>query len=102
MIRNETYENGACIYAEIIDLESGTSTLEEHGEIISTRPLTMDEYRQYGPQPLDFNGASAALNVVLGLWPIEDAANIAGVSEDNLITEALGWAAAKELNNGNS
>jgi hypothetical protein len=34
MIRNETFQNGICIRAEIIDLGAGTYMLEEHGQVV--------------------------------------------------------------------
>lgn len=43
MIRNETYLNGVCVSAEIIDLVDGTITTEERGVAISVRPLTAEE-----------------------------------------------------------
>lgn len=42
--------------------------------------------------PLDTAGVQATLNVVLGLWPIEDAANSVGLRPDDLIAEAQSWA----------
>lgn len=49
MIRNETFEGGVCIRAEVIDLDAGTVTIEEHGKPISTRPITTDERTQWTP-----------------------------------------------------
>lgn len=45
--------------------------------------------------PLDPIGVIAALNAVLGIWSLEDAANAAGVTPDDLIREAQAWAAAQ-------
>lgn len=45
--------------------------------------------------PLDPIGVVATLNAVLGLWTLEDAANVAGVSQEDLIKEAQSWAAAQ-------
>ena len=45
--------------------------------------------------PLDPIGVVATLNAVLGLWTLEDAANVAGVSQDDLVREAQSWAAAQ-------
>ena len=45
--------------------------------------------------PLDPIGVIAALNAVLGIWSLEDAANAAGVTPDDLIREAQAWAAAR-------
>ena len=51
-------------------------------------------------QPLHGIALVATLNAVLGIWSLEDAANIAGVSQDDLIAEAQAWRVAGE-NNGN-
>jgi hypothetical protein len=50
----------------------------------------------YG-SPLPPVGAYAALQVVLGLVPIEHAANAVGVNPEDLIREAEAWAAAVAL-----
>lgn len=42
--------------------------------------------------PLDTLGVIATLNAVLGLWPLEDAANAVGLSPDDLVAEAQAWA----------
>lgn len=49
MIRNETFLAGVCIAAEVIDLDAGTVTVEEHGKPVSTRPLTDEEREQWTP-----------------------------------------------------
>lgn len=46
--------------------------------------------------PLVDHQVIATLNAVLGLWSLTDAANVAGVSEDHLIAEAVAWAVAEE------
>lgn len=94
MIRNETFLDGVCIYADCYDLTTRTYQREEMGVIVATRPMTTEEWLTYGPQPLDKFGAMAALNVVLGIWDMENATNFAGVSEQDLINEVEGWAAA--------
>jgi hypothetical protein len=43
MIRNETIRNGELVYAEIIDLDADTFTVEEQGQVVSVRPLTAAE-----------------------------------------------------------
>lgn len=48
---------------------------------------------------LDFNGIFATLNAVLGVWTLEDAANAAKLTPEDLIAEAEAWAAARDLNN---
>lgn len=42
-------------------------------------------------EPLDPAGVAATLNVVLGLWPIEDAANAVGLMPADLEAEARAW-----------
>jgi hypothetical protein len=48
-------------------------------------------------EPISLNpvGVIATLNAVLGLWTLRDAANVAGVTEAELIHEAQAWAAAQ-------
>jgi hypothetical protein len=46
------------------------------------------------PAPLDREGVAATLNVVLGIWPIEDAANAVGLTPADLEAEALAWGLA--------
>ena len=41
---------------------------------------------------------SATLNAVLGVWPLDDAANAVGLTPADLIAEAEAWAAAQEMN----
>lgn len=94
MICNQTFTDGVCVEADCYDLGTKTYTREEMGMVVITRPMTTEEWLAYGPQPLDRIGAMAALNVVLGVWGIEDAANVAGVTPDALVAEAEGWAAA--------
>lgn len=99
MIRNETFRNGQIVRAETIDLAAGIYTLEVDGYIIDgPRPLTEAERQQYGPQPLEGTPLVATLNAVLGLWSLQDAANIAQLPEQALIAEAEAWAAAGEQN----
>lgn len=45
-------------------------------------------------QPLSDIGVIATLNVVLGLWSLQDAANATNISPDALVAEAEAWAAA--------
>lgn len=51
MIRNETYIDGVCVAAEVIDLAAGTFSTEEYGTITATRALTADEIAAYTPTP---------------------------------------------------
>jgi hypothetical protein len=45
-----------------------------------------------GHKPLPAAGAIATLNVILGLWTLEDAANAVKVRPEDLIAEAETWA----------
>jgi hypothetical protein len=95
MMRNETFANGVCVHAEIIDLDAGTFTVEDHGQVVEgPRPLTVDERRQYGPQPLDSAGALATLLAVTETVTVTDAANAVGLTPDDLVAEAEAWAVA--------
>jgi hypothetical protein len=97
MIRNETFTNGICIAAEIIDLDTKTYSREEMGVVVEgPRPLTAEEWLTYGPQPLDPLGSLTTLLVVEGVLPIDDAANAIHSTPEALIAEAEGWAAASE------
>jgi hypothetical protein len=91
MIRNETFQNGICIEAEIIDLDAGTFQHEVEGVIVESRPLTLDEVRQYGPQPLDATGSLATLLAVEQVLTVGDAANAVGLTPQDLINEAEAW-----------
>jgi hypothetical protein len=70
MIRNETFLNGVCIYAEVIDLDGGTLTVEDHGVVMSSRPLSDEEAAQYAPQP-DARASALAKLQALGLTEAE-------------------------------
>lgn len=52
---------------------------------------------EFFDEPISLNsvGVIATLNAVLGLWTLSDAANVAGVTEAELIHEAQAWAAAQ-------
>jgi len=49
--------------------------------------------------PLDPTGVAATLNAVLGLWPLEDAANAVGLTPEDLVAEAEAWAMARTEDN---
>lgn len=49
MIRNETFQDGQLIAAEVIDVDAGTISFEDKGVVKSTRPLTADEIARYTP-----------------------------------------------------
>jgi hypothetical protein len=92
MIRNETFQNGICLFADIYDLDAGTFQHEVEGVIVEgPRPLTLDEIRQYGPQPLDATGSLATLLAVESVLTVEDAANAVGLTPQDLINEAEAW-----------
>ena len=78
MIRNETFEGSVCVYAEIIDLDSGTFSVERDGQIVSSRPLTADEVAAYTPQTDDRQSAIAKLQA-LGLTEAEALALVGGL-----------------------
>ena len=95
MRRDETFSGGVCVHAEIIDIDAGTFTVEEHGEVVSVRPLTDAERVQYAPfPPLDPAGALATLLVVEGVLPLDDAAHSVGTTGDHLVHEAISWSIA--------
>lgn len=77
MIRNEWNDNGVIVYAEVIDLEAGTLTVEENGLQVSTRPLTADEVELFTVQPDHRESAIAKLQS-LGLTETEALALIRG------------------------
>jgi hypothetical protein len=94
MISNQTFLNGVCIEADIYDLDRDLYQHEVDGVIVESRPLTIDERLKYGPQPLDATGALATLLAVESVLSVEDAANAVGLTEQDLVNEALAWGAA--------
>lgn len=97
MIRNERAKNSVCIEAEIYDLDNRWYQREEMGVIVEERAMTIEEIQTFGPQPLKPEGVMATLNAVLGLWPLQDAANAVGLKPQDLITEAESWAVAGDV-----
>ena len=96
MIHNETFTDGVRVGSETIDLDAGTYARQEHGVAIEgPRPLTDDERRQYGPQPLDHLGALATLLAVTEVLDVDDAANAVGLTAADLVAEAQAWAMAQ-------
>jgi len=80
MIRNETFVSGVCVSADIIDLDAGTFTREENGQVVSSRPLTDEERAAYGPSPEELARASAVAKLqTLGLTEEEALALVGGV-----------------------
>lgn len=61
MIRNERFEHGVCVEAEVIDLDAGTVTIEKNGKVSGTRPLTADEAAMYAPSPPPVDDRLSAL-----------------------------------------
>jgi len=55
--------------------------------------LAIYEWHEPWP-PLEGIGIVATLNACLGIWTLNDAANVAGASQDHLIAEAQAWAVA--------
>lgn len=98
VFRNETFRDGVCIRATIIDLNENTVSVEVSGNVVESRQLTLEERQIFGPQPLDKQGSLATLLAVTGTIPLEDAANAVGLTPQNLIDEANAWAAAQEMN----
>jgi hypothetical protein len=94
VIRNERYFDGVCVEADCYDLDTRTYTREEMGVVVVTRPMTDDEVRQFGPQPLDALGSLATLLAVESVLTVEDAANAVGLTPTDLVNEAEAWAAA--------
>lgn len=96
-MRNELYRDGKVIRAEVVDLAANTLYVEVDGVIVEgPRPLTAEERRTFGPPPLEGTALVATLNAVLGVWSLQDAANIAQLPEQALIDEAQAWAAAQQ------
>lgn len=55
------------------------------------------EYEPLVTPPMYPYEAMAVLNVVLGLWSLEDAANAIGRQPEDLVAEAEAWAVAQAL-----
>ena len=91
MIRNETFQNGICFYADIYDLDTRWYQREEAGVIVAERAMTLDEIRMVSPKPLDATGALATLLAVESVLTVDDAANAVGLTPQDLITEAEAW-----------
>ena len=78
----------------------GTTTVQDLDKTpVGTEPWN-DEDRQWiaatTPPALEPAGVIATLNVVLGLWPIIDAANAVGLTPEDLVAEAQAWALATQ------
>jgi surfactin synthase thioesterase subunit len=51
MIRNESFVNGVCVEAEVIDLDAGTVAYEVDGKVVESRRLTPEELALNTPPP---------------------------------------------------
>lgn len=49
VIRNEVFNNGVCVSAEIIDIAQGVIAFEVNGTVTATRPLTPEELSRHTP-----------------------------------------------------
>lgn len=49
IIRNETFKDGVCVAAAIIDADAGTVATEDHGVIVASRPMSEEERALYAP-----------------------------------------------------
>jgi hypothetical protein len=61
MIRNESFQGGVLVEAEVIDLDAGTVTFEVDGKVTATRTLTPDEVAAFTPPPASPDERLAAL-----------------------------------------
>ena len=68
----------------------GKDTSKPNNNIVSV--VEVDDPQQ----PLNSFGVFATLNVVIGVWSLQDAANAVGLSPAELIAEAQAWAAAAQ------
>lgn len=64
---------------------------DAYGNIVAK--IELPEFEQ---MPLRDTALVATLNAVLGIWSLQDAANIAQLPEQALIDEAQAWAAAQQ------
>lgn len=53
--------------------------------------LIYEEFVEVIPTSLNTEGVFATLNVVLGIWSLEDAANAVRLKPEQLIAEAQAW-----------
>lgn len=63
---------------------------DAHGNVIED----VGEWEPLVPPPMLPHEVVAVLNVVLGLWSLQDAANAIGRHPDDLVAEAQAWAVA--------
>ena len=49
--RNETFQNGVCVAADVIDLAAGTIAREINGAIVSTRAMSPGAIATYTQAP---------------------------------------------------
>ena len=60
VIRNETFQRGSVVYAEIVDTVANTLTVERLGVVGASRPLTAAEISAYNA-PLNATAADAQI-----------------------------------------
>jgi hypothetical protein len=77
MIRNERFIDGVSVYAEVVDLDAGTFTVERDGQVESVRPLTADEVDLFTPK-VDARESALAKLQALGLTEAEALAIVGG------------------------
>jgi hypothetical protein len=94
-MRNELFRDGVCVEATEYDTDTNTYTRWENGVIVEgPRPFTPAEVVAMRQAPLEGTPLAATLNAVLGLWTLQQAANIAQLPPEALVKEAEAWAAA--------
>jgi len=95
MICRQRTVDGRVVRLEKVDPVAKTFELWVEGVLVEgPRPLTVDEWKQWGPEPLDKQGVLATLLAVSGVLSVEDAANAVGLSPEDLVAEAEAWAVA--------
>jgi len=96
-MRNEVFRDGVCVEAVEYDTETLTYTRWENGVVVEgPRPFTPAEIEAMRQGPLEGTPLAATLNAVLGLWTLQQAANIAQLPPEALVAEAEAWAVAGE------
>jgi hypothetical protein len=95
MICRQWTTDGRVVRLEQVDPTTKMFELWVEGVLVEgPRPLTVDEWKEWGPEPLDKQGVLATLLAVSGVVPVEDAANAVGLTPDDLVAEAQAWAVA--------
>jgi len=92
MTNNDTFDADGNLLDRVTDNGDGTGThyvYDANGSVVLTEELTGLPVFTY--PSLDNSGALAALLVVEGVLPIEDAANSQHTTTEHLIAEAEAW-----------